>query len=383
MKLYKRIIEDQINNFFKKSRKKILFVWGPRRSGKTTVITKIAKKKKARLFNFDYLSEREYFVNDKEALARLVEENPIILIDEVQNFPESTVVLKILADNFPVKIVATGSSELRKKSQKFDSLTGRYDEIFCLPLSLEEFIWQDKPKALERQQYFRGLMKKLMTYGCYPEINTLLTAKSKIETLQKLFDAYVLKDIVDIYDLKSAKLAKDILLKIALQVGQEVSINEIANSLRANTATVANYIEIFEKNYILLALPSFKTNIRRAVSENKKYYFYDLGIRNVLIKDFRSLELRQDKGSVFENLVIAEMLKKIRNRKILKNLYFYREYGGREVDLVVEDYFKKYQCFEIKLKEEKLIKKIFPLKHQLAIITSQNYFRYLEPSNAF
>ena len=109
------------------------------------------------------------------------------------------------------------------------------------------------------------------------------------------------------------KLAKDILTKIALQIGSEVSVRELANSLGENAVTVSNYIEIFVKNYILIQLPSFKTNIRKAVSENRKLYFYDLGIRNILVKDFRDLELRPDKGGVFENFIVSEIEKKRKN----------------------------------------------------------------------
>ena len=188
----------------------------------------------------------------------------------------------------------------------------------------------------------------------------------------KILDTYVLKDIVDIYQLKNQKLAKDILTKIALQLGSEVSINEIAKSLNAYPSTVSNYIEIFIKNYILIPLPSFKTNIRKAVSENRKLYFYDLGIRNILIQDFRDLDLRQDKGGVFENFIIIELekIRRLTNTKV--NFYFYREYGGKEIDLIVEDYKKNYTTVEIKLDKGKL-QNIFPLKNISKVIPMNNY----------
>ncbi|PJE63251.1 AAA family ATPase, partial [Candidatus Roizmanbacteria bacterium CG10_big_fil_rev_8_21_14_0_10_39_6] len=162
------------------------------------------------------------------------------------------------------------------------------------------------------------------------------------------------------------------LIKIALQIGQEVSLREIAGSLQANVTTVSNYIEVFVKNYILLPLPSFKTNMRKAVSENKKYFFFDLGIRNALVRDFRPLDLRPDKGGVFENFIIAEIEKKRRNKGLLYTPYFYREYGGREVDMVLEDYQKEYTCFEIKYQEAHP-KKAFPLSHSFYTIHKDNY----------
>ena len=190
--------------------------------------------------------------------------------------------------------------------------------------------------------------------------------------LERIIDTYVLKDIIEIYDLKNIKLAKEILTKIALQLGSEVSLREIASSLQANVATVSNYIEIFIKNYILIPLPSFKTNIRRAVSENRKLYFYDLGIRNALVKDFREMKLRPDSGGVWENFIVSELVKQKLNNGRLLSFYFYREYSGKEVDIVIEDYRKRYVCLEVK-KTKGGANRIFPLKHRLESVTRENY----------
>ena len=322
------------------------------------------------------MSDREKFAPRLEVLERIVQDNKVILIDEVQNYPEATVMLKLLHDEFKVKVIATGSSELRQKSsQEFDTMVGRFNEIYCLPLSISEIIDNENPKASEEVEFKKQLANKAQVWGTYPEvyIKDILPEKNRIDLLQSMLDTYVLKDVIDIYELKNQKLAKDILTKIALQLGSEVSIREIADSLGANPSTVSNYIEIFIKNYILIPLPSFKTNVRKAVSENRKLYFYDLGIRNILIQDFRDLELRQDKSGVFENFIILELekMRRLANAKV--NFYFYREYGGKEVDLIVEDYKKNYITVEIKSKKGKA-HEIFPLKNTSEVITSQNYF---------
>jgi hypothetical protein len=309
-------------------------------------------------------------------LDKIVKDNKVVLIDEIQNFPQATVMLKLLHDEYGVKVIATGSSELRQKSsQEFDTMAGRFIEIYCLPLSISEIMDNEKPKASEEIGFEMQLVKKLQIWGTYPEVYTKdnLALKNRIDLLQSMLDTYVLKDVVDIYELKNQKLAKDILTKIALQIGSEVSIREIANSLGAYASTVSNYIEIFIKNYILIPLPSFKTNVRKAVSENRKLYFYDLGIRNILIQDFRDLDLRQDRGGVFENFVISELekMRRLTNAKV--NFYFYREYGGKEIDLVIEDYEKNYITVEIKSKKGK-IREIFPLKNTSEMITSENFF---------
>lgn len=374
--MLQRYIEKQVQDYIAGTDHKIFFIWGPRRSGKTTILKDLASKLSVPVFNFDLISDREPFVPTREALEKIASAYNIILIDEVQNFPESTVALKILYDEFNVKIVATGSSELRQKSADFDTLAGRFTESYCLPLSLNEINANTKIEAYARQKFQENLSNKLQIFGAYPEIYAHeISDSEKIDLLQNILDTYVLKDIISIYDLKNEKLAKDILTKIALQIGSEVSVRELANSLGANAVTVSNYIEIFIKNYILIPLPSFKTNRRKAVSENRKLYFYDLGIRNILVKDFRELELRPDRGGVFENFVVSEIEKERRNMRAKQTMYFYREYGGQEVDLVLENYKKEYTCIEMKVNKDAYNKKIFPLPHELLTINSQNYFK--------
>lgn len=374
--MIKRAIEDTIAKYLADADTKILFVWGPRRSGKTTLINKLAQELGVSKFNFDLQSDREKFSPRREVLEAIVKENKVILVDEIQNYPEATVIFKILHDEFKIQIIATGSSELRQKTSKeFDTLAGRFNEIYCLPLSVYEIFDYEKPLASDTSLFSNTLAKKVQIFGTYPEVYSAekLNEKGRIDLLQRVLDAYVLKDVIDIYNLKNAKLAKDILTKIALQLGSEVSIREIANSLGAYPSTVADYIEIFIRNYVLIPLPSFKTNVRKAVSENRKLYFYDLGIRNILIQDFRDLDIRQDKGGVFENFIISEIEKthRIQNAKI--NCYFYREYGGKEIDLIIEDYKKNYTTVEIK-SDNGNAHKIFPLNNTSGgTISSDNY----------
>ncbi|MDP2909917.1 MAG: ATP-binding protein [bacterium] len=371
-----RTIKSQVSAYLQSDNKgKALFIWGPRRSGKTTLLEEVSRKYKTTIYNFDSYSDREKFTPDRDILSKMATENRVILIDEIQNYPEATLAVKILLDNFNVKIIATGSSELRRTSKDFDSLAGRYEEIFCLPLSAEEIKNYSAPKPSEEKRFNKKMAQDIILYGAYPEVYLENSSEeAKIDLLQKLLNSYVLKDVIDIYNLKNSKLAKDILTKIALQIGNEVSIREIANSLQANITTVANYIEIFIKNYILIPLPSFKTNLRRAVSENRKLFFYDLGIRNVLVRDFRPMELRPDKGGVWENFIVCEIEKQRKIYNFLRTLYFYREYGGKEVDLVIEDYKKRYVCAEIKTIRGK-VKNIFPLPHKQLTINQDDFMQ--------
>lgn len=373
--MFKRAIEDKIDNYLQGEDYKTFYIWGPRRSGKTTLLKQLSQKLGVRVFNFDFSSDHNLFEPDRDTLQKLTSENKVILIDEIQNYPQATVALKLLHDEFKVKVIATGSSELRQKGEGFDTQAGRFTESYCLPFSLSEMKINSSHSAYEEKSFEKNLLERLQVFGSYPEVYTAghLSDQDKIELLSNIVQTYVLKDIVDIYGLKNKKLAEDILTKIALQLGSEVSIREIAASLGSNGPTVGNYIEIFIKNYILIPLPSFKTNARKAVSENRKLYFYDLGIRNALVKDFRQTNLRPDQGGLFENFIILEIEKQRKNMGAQRSLYFYREYGGKEVDLVIEDYYKKYMCVEIKIGEGK-VKDIFPLPHKQELINSKNYF---------
>lgn len=377
--MFTRSVEKTIDKYLKTESNKIFFIWGPRRSGKTTIIKKLSQNLGVAWFNFDVISDREKFIPDREILGKIVKEHKVILIDEIQNHPESTIALKILYDEFKVKIIATGSSELRQKSARdFDTLAGRFEEHYCLPLSVFEIYENSKVLEYKKDDFVKNMAVAIQIYGSYPEAYLQEDFSEKANLLQNILDTCVLKDIVNIYDLKNEKLAKDILTKMALRLGSEVSAREIANSLGANVSTVLNYIEIFIKNHILVPLPSFKTNARKSVSENRKLYFYDLGVRNILVKDFRELELRPDRGGVFENFIVSEIEKQRRNTNARKSMYFYREYGGQEVDLVIEDYQKNYISAEIKTGDREKLKDIFPLPHKFASINVENYFDKIE-----
>ena len=375
--LLKRSIDTHVANYLKGDSYKTFYIWGPRRSGKTTLLERLSKELGVAFFDFDLQTDRELFVPRIEALEKLVAAHNVILIDEVQNYPGATVVFKLLQGKSKVKVIATGISELRQKAgEDFDTMAGRFHEAYCLPLSLAEIADNTSVVPYEQARFFQDLQTRLQIFGAYPEVYAPehISEGDKIELLEKIVNTYVLKDVIDIYQLKNEKLARDILTKIALQLGSEVSIREIASSLGSNSVTVANYIEIFIKNYILIAIPSFKTNARRAVSENRKLYFYDLGIRNALVKDFREMKLRPDGGGLFENFIIIEIEKQRKNTNAKQTLYFYREYGGKEIDLVIEDYYKKYTCVEIKAGKPRGNKNIFPLPHTFETINAANYY---------
>lgn len=186
--MLKRTLEVNINEYLQSDSHKVFFIWGPRRSGKTTLLQLVAKERTVPIFNFDLISDRELFVPTEESLHKLASEQSLILIDEIQNHPQSTVALKILHDRFNVKIIATGSSELRQKGADFDSLAGRFVEHYCLPLSVFEIVDNQKVLAYQEKEFVRKLQREVQIFGAYPEVYTAIMPQlsAKIDLLQNI-----------------------------------------------------------------------------------------------------------------------------------------------------------------------------------------------------
>jgi len=191
--MLKRHIKKQIDSYISGDKHKIFFIWGPRRSGKTTILKDIGSELSLPVFNFDLLSDREIFVPERKRLEKIALAHKVILIDEVQNYPESTVALKIIHDEFGVKIIATGSSELRQKSANFDTLAGRFTETYCLPLSIKEIDENSKVEEYSKDLLHKELADHLQIFGAYPEVYTskMLPESEKIDLLQNILDTYV------------------------------------------------------------------------------------------------------------------------------------------------------------------------------------------------
>lgn len=351
----------------------IIFIWGPRRSGKSTILQNLATKYNTRVFNFDLSEDREYFQNNYSQLKKLAENFKLILIDEVQNYPESTQILKILHDEFKLKIVATGSTELRNISAPdFDSLAGRFITYYCFPLSYDEILYNQGTNIL-LPSFKLATLQNLLVYGGYPATYLEADLNNKILSLQQLIDTYILKDIVSIYNLKDVQIVRNLLIKLAMQIGQEISQSEVATKLQVDIKTLQNYLNILTVNNILIEHKPYFDNPKKQISKNKKYFFVDLGIRNSLINDFRQVNLRNDKGMLFENFVITEFNKEIKTKRLSLSMFFYREYNGREVDIVLQNPFKKFVVVEIKYKERNRTKNPFPIESNYFQIDSENF----------
>jgi len=370
----KRTIQDQIEKFLFKN--KIILIYGARQVGKTTLVKSIMQKYQdsALYLNCDEPDIRNLLHNRTSTeLKYIIGQKKLVIIDEAQMVKDIGITLKLLIDNFPeIQIIATGSSSFELASTISQPLTGRKIEFRLFPFSIQEL--QSIYSRLEMDR----LLPQFMIYGMYPDI--VLNKENTIILLKNLAFSYSYKDVLQYQQIKNPEILEKLLQALALQISNEVSYNELSSLLGIDKNTVANYIRILEQAFIIFKLPPLSRNLRNEIKKLKKIYFWDTGIRNALINNFNSLELRTDTGALWENFFIAERLKFLYNSMANKNIYFWRTQQKHEIDYVEEEN-GQFDAFEIKWNKQKVkIPSIFlenyPVAHQYCI-NRQNYIDHM------
>jgi len=327
-----RLIQKDIINHLQPN--KVVVIYGPRRVGKTTLIQEINKKffNKTLFVNGDDISVQSYLGSQNlEKLKSFVGKTPLLIIDEAQTIPKIGLNLKIMVDNIPnLKIIATGSASFDLSQQIGEPLVGRKWQFELYPISQMELSKYENPFESTTK------LESRLIYGSYPEVVTASSNIKKGEILKEILDGYLFKDILLFEGLrKSAKLVQ-ILKLIAFQIGREVSLRELAQHTELNSGTVARYLDLLEKVFIIRRLSGFRRNLRTEVTKTGRYYFIDNGVRNILINNLNQLSDRSDVGELWENYLYVERLKKREYKKIYANEYFWRTHAQNEVDLVEE-----------------------------------------------
>jgi hypothetical protein len=179
-------------------------------------------------------------------------------------------------------------------------------------------------------------LEERLIYGSYPELFSIEGNGLKEEYLQNLSDAYLYKDIIELSHIKNSAKIRDLLKLLAFQIGSEVSLTELGTQLGMGKDTVSRYIDLLEKSFIIFKLKGFSRNLRKEVSKMNKIYFYDLGIRNILIDNLKPLKDRNDVGQLWENFLLVERMKKMFYSQKSGSSYFWRTHTGAELDLVEE-----------------------------------------------
>lgn len=313
---------------------KVLVVFGPRQVGKTTLVQDFLGETslKFKLETGDNIKIQALFASqDLQKILSYAEPYELIVIDEAQKIPHVGVALKMIVDHLPnIKIIVTGSSSFDLAGQIGEPLTGRKKTLTLFPLSQLEI--KDEYGSYELEQQLHSYL----IYGSYPEIITARTDEEKKTKIEEIAHSYLLKDILELERVKSSKILLDLLRLIAFQVGKEVSLSELGTQLGIDRKTIARYLDIFEKSFILFNVRGLSRNLRKEVSKSSRYYFYDLGVRNALIANFNPIELRNDVGELWENFIFIERLKKRSYKNLFANVYFWRTWDQKEIDIVEE-----------------------------------------------
>ncbi|MDH4471544.1 MAG: ATP-binding protein [Fluviicola sp.] len=312
---------------------KAILLFGPRQVGKTTVLEVLLQEQNQQclILNADETDVRESLENTTStALRNLFGDNKIVFIDEAQRVNNIGLTLKLITDQIKdVQVIASGSSAFDLASQTQESLTGRKYEHFLLPLSFTEMVAHHG--LLEEKR----LLQQRMIYGYYPEI---VSDPSKAEKHIKLLtNSYLYKDLLQLESMKKPALLTKILKALALQVGSEVSYQEISRLVNADYHTVEKYIDLLQKTFVIFTLPAFSRNVRNEIRKGQKIYFYDNGIRNAVIGNFHALENRTDVGALWENFLLAERMKHLNQQGIDRDIYFWRTTQQQEIDYLEED----------------------------------------------
>lgn len=328
-----RTIEGGILENLRNSNKGVI-LYGARQIGKTTLSNKIISTLGLKTLKIngdqnlylDILSSR-----DVSKITNLINDYEMLFIDEAQRIPEIGINLKIILDTFPgIKVLVTGSSALDLQSKISEPLTGRIWSYKLYPISIQEL------KPLYNPIEIESLLEERLIYGSYPEVFNMLGSNQKRDYLQNLSDAYLYKDLLELGDVRNTSKIRDLLKLLAFQIGSQVSLSELGNTLDMGKDTVARYIDLLEKSFVVFRLTGFSRNLRNEVGKMNKIYFYDLGIRNVLIDNLKPIVDRNDLGQLWENFLIIERFKKLTNTKDLFSHYFWRLSSGAELDLVEE-----------------------------------------------
>ncbi|MGA0555969.1 ATP-binding protein [Larkinella sp. VNQ87] len=324
-----RLLEAQLRTRWDSG--KALVVMGPRQVGKTTLLRKLCEEQGAYLLlNADETDVRTQLENaNLTRLRQIIGSNRIVFIDEAQRVPNIGLTLKLLTDQLPeVRLLVSGSSSFDLANEINEPLTGRKWEFRLFPIAWQELVGRVGFLDARRQLEIRLL------YGFYPEVVTSLGDERAV--LQQLSSSYLYKDLLTFGGIRRPELLEKLLVALALQLGSEVSYNELARTLQVDRATVESYIGLLEKAFVVFRLQPYSRNLRTEISSSRKVYFYDNGIRNAILADFKPLGLRNDVGALWENFLISERQKVLHYHQIWAKPYFWRTHQQQEIDYLEE-----------------------------------------------
>lgn len=346
------IIQKQLENLKKLiAPSKVIVIYGPRRCGKTTLIEKHLEtaKQKYLLVSGEDITIQEYLSSQSIIkLKNFVGENKLLIIDEAQKIKNIGVNLKLIVDHIPgVSIIATGSSAFDLAQNIGEPLTGRKYTLKLFPFAQMEIAQIEAPHETAAN------LENRLIFGSYPDVILAKGNSDRERYLKEIASSYLYKDILELDGLKHSDKIVRILQLLAFQIGKEVSLSELGTQLNMSKNTVERYLDLLEKTFVIYKLSGFSRNLRKEISKSSRFYFYDNGVRNVLINNFNTLNMRDDIGQLWENYIITERIKKQEYGELQSNNFFWRTYDQKEIDWVEERGGKLFG-YEIKWKSAKI-----------------------------
>ena len=314
---------------------KVLVIYGPRQVGKTTLVQNYLNSYSGKLFSSSGDDLDLKILLESQKFSRIIpffQDYDLLFLDEAQRINQIGQSLKILVDQLPhLKIIATGSSSFGLANNIGEPLVGRQNIIRLFPIS-----------AIELRQQFGGMkikqdLENLLVFGSYPEVITSSSFKKKTKYLRQLRDSYLLKDVLELQNIKNSRKIIDLLKLIAFQIGKEVSHQELGVQLGMSKNTVEKYLDLLEKSFILINVRGFSRNLRKEITKSSRYYFYDTGVRNVIIGNLNLASNRDDLPQLWENYLFLERMKRHAYLEKDVSYYFWRTYQQQEIDLVEEN----------------------------------------------
>jgi predicted AAA+ superfamily ATPase len=369
-------IYDNLDKYLKKG--KVLVIFGPRQVGKTTLVKNFLAKTSLKYrydTGEDFRIAEIFSSNNPDKISEYASGYELVVIDEAQKVQNIGTGLKLLVDSHPqLMVIATGSSSFDLAGNIGEPLTGRKRTLTMFPLSHLEL------SQIYNKFELKEKLEDLLIFGAYPEVVTASSKQEKGLILDELAHSYLLKDIIAFDKIKNSRVIFDLLRLLAFQTGSQVSLSEIAKNIGVAGKTVGRYLDLLEKSFVSYSLSGFSRNLRKEIVKKNKYYFYDNGIRNALISNFNPLHIRNDKGQLWENFLFNERLRKNKYCEIFHNLYFWRTWDQKEIDLVEEREGKLFG-YEFKFGNKKpkapaLWSKTYP-EAEYEVINRENYLDFV------
>ncbi len=359
---------------------KVVVLLGPRRVGKTVLIKEIIQQITEPYLllngeNIDVRKKLEY--RSVQSYENLLGTKKLLIIDEAQKIPEIGAILKLMVDEIAgLKILVTGSSAFDINKYTGEPLTGRKKTFNLFALSEKEL--EQSESLIDKPANF----KHRLVFGNYPELIHLPNSEDQKEYLQDLVNSYLLKDILEFENIKNSDKIFDLLRLVAFQIGSEISYSEIGRQLSMSKNTVERYLDLLSKVYILHSVSAFSRNLRKEIVKGKKWYFYDNGLRNILIGNMNSIEMRSDIGAIWENYIISERIKHQKYSRMLVYNFFWRTYDQQEIDWV-EDRGGVLHAYELKWNKKRSQKAPVAWRDaypdsEFELIHSENYMDWLK-----